>query len=245
MFGIPSLQNLISNERIVFGGNLALPDLDASGYSATLQCNVVDGDPRPIEPPLGLAGDCPRIPEDGDLIAPRSGSDIIIHELVLDGSATVYASGDIIVCGTIEARGSNLTGGPNTIALITEGDVVLDPSGDTTGEHPSVSRYPPSPSMFLSTLHNLSLINVAVLAPEGAVYARNWKLPRDPNGGPTLTIEGSIAAKHLGLYGQPDLSGGVTHGWVKQFTYPPNFWSARPPWWPEFNGNEWEPVGEF
>ena len=92
-----------------------------------------------------------------------------------------------------------------------------------------------------------------MLAPgtNGAVYARGWHLPC--NGPcPTFTIEGSIAATHLGLYDIPSPSGGVTNGWAKQFTYPtydPDttdineaFWRARPPWWPDFTGNEWEPV---
>ena len=241
MFGTPSLQDLIDNERIVFGGDLALPVLDASSYSPTLKCDIVD-----FEPPLDLAGDCPRAPEDGDRIASRSGSDIIIHELVLDGSVTVYASGDIIICGDIKAEKTNDAGGrPNVIALITEGDVVLDPSVDTTGQHPCRDTHP-NPSIDLSTLHNLRLINVAVLAPEGAIYARNWHLRRNDRGGPTLTIEGSIAAKHLGLYGIPNpTTGSVDAGWAKAFTYPDDFWLARPPWWPGVTGNEWEPVGDF
>lgn len=69
-------------------------------------------------------------------------------------------------------------------------------------------------------------------------------------GSPTLRIEGSIAAYHLGLYGIPNPNAGtVTAGWSKHFTYPTNddatpavdesFWLARPPWWPGFAGNEW------
>ena len=46
--------------------------------------------------------------------------------------------------------------------------------------------------------------------------------------------------KHLGLYGQ---IGPPQTGWIKNFTYPPDFWQARPPWWPGLTGNEWAPVG--
>ena len=96
----------------------------------------------------------------------------------------------------------------------------------------------------LNTSHNLTLTNVAVLAPNGGVYARRWHLPHASTGGPTLTIEGSIATKHLGLYGIPDqTTGTITSGWAKTFTYPTDFWQARPPWWPGFTGNEWAPVG--
>ena len=88
--------------------------------------------------------------------------------------------------------------------------------------------------------HSLTLTNVAILAPEGAVYARRWHLPHAAAGGPILTIEGSVAAKHLGLYGIPDpATGDMTNGWSKHFTYPTDFWRARPPWWPDFTGNEW------
>ena len=229
----PSLQDLLNEERIVYGGDLDLPDLDrpdpAPPFSATLLCDEVDFDFR--QP---LAGNCPRTVESGDLISP-SNSSITIHELVLNGSATVYASGDIIICGDIEARGSNPSGGPNVIALVTEGDVILDPSGDPTSPCGD-------PSGLLNSIHNLTLANVAVLAPKGAIYARNWHLGHapDPAEGPTLTIKGSIAARYLGLYGIPNpADGSVDAGWAKNFTYPDNFWLARPPWWPGFTGNEW------
>ena len=234
----PQLPDLLANGSLVYGGNLNLPGLDAAGYSATLLCDVVDFDYQ-----VPLPGSCPRNVEGGDLISPN-GSDITIHELILDGSVTVYASGDIIICGNIEAHGSNLAGGPNVIALITEGDVILDPSGQAT---PACGEDLPTPLATVGTIiHDLDLLNVAVLAPEGAIYARNWHLPHDPAGGPTLHIEGSIAAEHLGLYGIPDpATGTVTAGWAKHFTYPTDFWLARPPWWPGYDDGieEWAPVG--
>ena len=161
----------------------------------------------------------------GDII--RSDDELTIDQLVVEGSVTIYAEGDIIICGDIETRGTNPAGGPNVVALIAEGDVILDPSGDTTGQYPCWDDLPSAPAE-LNTSHNLTLTNVAVLAPEGAVYARRWHLPHAATGGPTLTIEGSIAAKHLGLYGIPDqTTGTITSGWAKTFTYPTDFSSLR------------------
>lgn len=210
--------------------------------------------------------DCPGEPTqnviphaiiDGDIIS--STGSVTIERLIVDGSVTVYAEGDIIVCGEIRATGHNPAGGPNVIALITRlGDVVLDPSGQPIPA-PACGADLTTSLTRVSTNHDLSLINVAVLARQGAIYARNWYL-FCTGICPTFEIQGSIAANHLGLYGIPDpISGGVTRGWSKDFTYPtdrsttPNvdesFWLARPPWWPGFkdgnnDGSEWEPVGE-
>lgn len=212
--------------------------------------HITDKDRRENNP-----GDCPGEPGqnavphailDGDIIT--STGSITIERLNVEGSVTVYAEGDIIICGDIEASGTNPAGGPNVIALITEGAVVLDPSGTTppTCHNGTLTE--------LTTAQNVTLTNVAVLAPgtNGAVYARGWHLPHALTGGPTLIIEGSIAATHLGLYGIPNPSGGVTNGWSKQFTYPtddPNtdttneaFWRARPPWWPDLSLTEWQPI---
>ena len=224
------------NRDIIYGGDLLeLPEVDATSFSATLQCDVIDFDFR-----LPLAN-CSQVIADGHLMAPTSGvSDITIYELILDGSATVYASGDIIICGDIEASGLNPAGGPNVIALVAEGDVVLDPSGQ-----PSICGKDVVPTLTeLSSSHDMSLTNVAVLAPNGAIYARNWHLRHHSSGGPTLSLDGSVAAKHLGLYGIPTAAGAVTNGWAKNFTYPTDFWQARPSWWPGFSGSEWEPIGE-
>ena len=128
--------------------------------------------------------------------------------------------------------------------------MILDPIGSTP---PTCNN---GTLTALTAAQNLTLTNVAVLAPNGAVYARRWHLPC--NGPcPAFTLEGSIAAKHLGLYGIPDPSSGdVTHGWSKTFTYPTDdptddlattdtineaFWRARPPWWPGFTSSEWAP----
>ncbi len=151
---------------------------------------------------------------DGDIII--SAGSATIERLVVEGSVTVYAEGDIIICGDIEASDTNPAGGPNVIALITQGDVILNPSGSTP------PKCADDTLAELNASHSLTLTNVAILAPEGAVYARRWHLPHAASGGPTLlTIEGSIAAQHLGLYGIPDpATGDVTHGWSKDFTYP-------------------------
>ena len=182
---------------------------------------------------------------DGDIIV--SNGPITIERLVVDGSVTVYAAGDITVCGDVEAAGTNLAGGPNVVALIAEGAVILDPGGTVP---PACDN---GTLTALTALQDISLTNVAVLAPRsnGTAYARGWHLPCNGTC-PTLTIEGSVAANHLGLYGIPNPSGAVTNGWTKSFAYPtddPNttnineaFWRARPPWWPDFTGNEWEPA---
>ena len=108
---------------------------------------------------------------DGDIIF--STGSVTIERLIVDGSVTVYAEGDIIICGDITASGPNPADGPNVIALITEGDVILDPSGST----PPTCNNGTLPN--LTTAQGLTLTNVAVLAhgPTGAVYARGWHLP--------------------------------------------------------------------
>ena len=243
-------------ERFTFRGDLSLPSLaDPPQEGDERVCplervnhhkshNTTAGNLRDNNMNDGNdTNDCPGEPGSpdhailpGDIIF--SDDELTIDQLVVEGSVTVYSEGDIIVCGDIEATGTNPAGGPNVIALITAGDVILDPSGLT----------PPACAddtlLELNTSHNLTLTNVAVLAPDGAVYARRWHLPHAATGGPTLTIEGSIAAKHLGLYGIPDqATGTITSGWAKTFTYPTDFWQARPPSWPGLDGSEWAPVG--
>ena len=247
---LPNIETLISEGRVVYGGDLDLPPLAAFSLPSDEVCALDrihythhrgTSDPTAV----GLrAGNCPgeagqatHAVIDGDIIQAQTNDIIIIEHLILEGSVTIYAEGDIIVCGDIETRGTNPAGGPNVIALITEGDVILDPNGLT----------PPACGddtlLELHTSHNLTLTNVAVLAPDGAVYARRWHLPHASTGGPTLTIEGSIAAKYLGLYAIPDqTTGTITSGWAKTFTYPADFWQARPPWWPGQDGSEWAPV---
>ena len=180
----------------------------------------------------------------GDIIT--SPGTITIRSLTVDGSVTIAAAGDIIVCGDIAATGPNPAGGPNVVALITRGHVVIAP-GAANGP----CEDPQNPPVTVSAAsHSVTLTNVAVLAPNGGIYARRWYLPCSSEGCPTLTINGSVAAKHLGLYGIPDPdAGGADHGWIKQFTYPednpntPNtdesFWLARPPHWPNLPVGEW------
>ena len=243
-------------ERFTFRGDLSLPSLadppqEGDERVCTLERvnhhkshNTTAGNLRDNNMNDGNdTNDCPGEPGSpdhailpGDIIL--SDDELTIDQLVVEGSVTVYSEGDIIVCGDIEATGTNPAGGPNVIALITAGDVILDPSGLTP------LACADDTLLELNTSHNLTLTNVAVLAPDGAVYARRWHLPHASAGGPTLTIEGSIAAEHLGLYGIPDqATGTITSGWAKTFIYPTDFWQARPPWWPDFTGNEWAPVG--
>ena len=234
---------------IVYGGDLQLPQLEGFSLPSNGVCSLdrihYAHPPHTSEPTsVGLRGDCPgdlgnpdHAITDGDIISAATG-DIIIEQLILEGSVTIYAEGDIIICGDIIARGNNSAGGPNVIALISEGDVILDPSGFT----------PPACGddtiLELNTTHNLTLTRISILAPNGAIYAQRWYLPHASTGGPTLTIEGSIAAKYLGLYATPDRFVGVIDGgWSKTFTYPPDFWQARPPWWPGLDGSEWAPIG--
>ena len=249
----PQLSDLLTSGALVYGGDLSLPTLETPptakactlsqvNYSIDLDRTATDLRITNRED-TNDTNDCPGEPGstdphailDGDLIV--SPASITIKRLEMVGSATIHAEGDIIICGDIETKGHNPAGGLNVIALITEGDVILDPSGLTPpacGDD-TISE--------LSILHNLKLTNIAVLAPDGAVYARRWHLPHAAAGGPGLTIEGSIAAAHLGLYGIPDAATGtITAGWIKNFTYPTDFWRARPPWWPEFSPKEWRLV---
>lgn len=133
-------------------------------------------------------------------------------------SISVFARGDIIVTAdTISTTGSNPAGGAHAIALIAGGNIILDPSLGLIG---------------------VTFRNVAILARDGAVFARDWH-QECVGSCPTFTLEGSAAMHHLGLYGRV---GPPQTGWEKDFTYPPDFWRARPPWWPDFDGKEWAPA---
>lgn len=242
-----TVTDLLTSGALRWGGNLDLPDA-GTAPAATLSCDTVDFDhlinlANQIQP-NPAPGACPRNLADGDIISPTSpGGDITIHKLVLDGSVTVHtATGNIIICGEIEAKGLNPAGGPNVVALIAAaGNVILDPSGGPAT--PCAAGLASGSALTeVDNRQNLDLTGVAVLAPQGAVYTRNWHLPHSDRGGPTLTIEGSVASRHLGLYGIPDDTGDVTAGWAKQFTYPADFWRARPPWWPNSVTSEWTPT---
>ena len=245
---------LDADRFVVQGDVLTLPTISApSGCPLTTvkynhNIDTADKNRREANPDTcpdepGQTG--PHAILDGDIIT--STGSVTIEHLVVEGSVTVYAEGDIIICGNIKVSGTNPAGGPNVIALLTEGYVVLDPRGPGDPSCESDPNYSPI------TGSDLNLDGVAILAPYGALYARNWYLSCTGTC-PTFKLEGSIAVKHLGLYGIPNPSSGrVTHGWSKDFTYPtddPNtdvcegIWCARPPWWPGFSGSEWEPVGE-
>ena len=153
-----------------------------------------------------------------------STDDIYLSDIVFGSSVTpedgksisIVSRGSIYINGDIETYGTNKAGGPNVVALIAKNDIVLDHA------------------------HTNGLVqfkNVAVLALEGGIYAKEFEtacvIPC-----PKFTLEGSIASKHLGLYGKVD----PPAGWIKSFTYPENFWRARPPWWPKFSPKEWRLV---
>ena len=187
------------------------------------------------------AGGCPGEPDSnshfirpGDIIT--NSGDITIEHLAIEGSVTVHAGGDIIICGDIKADKTNPAGGPNVIALIAGGDVVIAPGiANKQCEDPDAAP----PSAVSATGQSMQLTNVAILAPNGGVYTKRWYLPHG-DVPPSLTIKGSIAAKHLGLYGIPDpTAGNTTHGWRKNFSYPTEFWLARPPRWPNLPPGEW------
>ena len=222
-----------TGQRVEAGGALKLPPITPEGRDPTLECDEVN-----YSYVSGVVGGSCKTPSralrNDDVIVPDSGSNITIKELVVKGSVTVFAEGDITVCGDIQADTPPDAISPSVIALIANGNIVLDRGDPALGCGGDTLTGPLSDPQ-----HNLNLINVAVLAPKGAIYARNWHLAC--NGScPKLTITGSIAAKHLGLYGIPDDSGIIKAGWSKQFSYPSGFWMARPPWWPGFEGKEWE-----
>ena len=161
---------------------------------------------------------------------------------VSTGSVTVYATGNITIRGDIEATGTNSAGGPNVVALISEtGDIIIDPGDASTAV------------CLIGSSHSLNLSNVAVLAPAGAMFAPAWhKSTCAGHPDSILRFKGSLAAHHLGIYGQLAEDGTHLSGWKKEFTYPPDdpstlnvdesFWLARPPWWPDYSGNEWAPT---
>ena len=229
---------LIADERLVYAGSggLRLPGTDSSGAlaatppAATItQCTTVDSHPTlaPTFPAVNPACDALG---DGDVVAPPAGvNDVTMHRLEVAGSVAIYAPGDIIIAGDIAATGP--AGGPHVVTLIAGGNIRIEPDSAAG-------------SACLDPTHSITLSRVAVLAPAGAMFAPRWSAAHCTAGtSPNLTIEGSIAAKYLGVYGVPDpASGGTTGGWTKQFDYPSDFWLARPAWWPGFPDDEWLPV---
>ena len=241
---------LIADERIVYAGSggLRLPGTDSSRTLAatpaaaqvTQQCTAIDSHPT-LPPTVVGPGVCNTI-VDGDVVAPPAGiADLTVHRLEIAGTAavpgsaavrgsvTVYAPGDIVVAGDIAATGP--PGGPHVVALIAGGDIRIEPDSATG-------------ATCLDPSHSITMNRVAVLAPTGAVFAPRWSAAHCVAGtSPNLTIVGSIAAQYLGVYGVPDpASGGTIGGWTKQYDYPPDFWLARPVWWPGFVDDEWVPV---
>ena len=151
------------------------------------------------------------------------------RDLVAGESVTVVATGDIIVHGNLEADAG-------LISLISQcGDVRLVPNG--------IDLDDPSPPSCLDSTHDhdIRLINVAVLAPNGSMWMPDWETgicpyPAVP---PTFTFEGSVSSGYVGLHGEADDQGEHISGWRKDFSYPNEFWLRRPLWWPEMSGGEW------
>ncbi len=227
----PDTQDLLDEGRVVFGGDLSRV-LPAAPPRWDHECATVDFGGAAVNLLCQNIGD-------GDVIVPPAGvDDIVIDELRLDGvrpasvtgSVTVYAPGNITIRGDVTAGGANPAGGPNVVALIAGGDIRIAPSSADGA------------ACLNATIHGVSLTNVAILA-GGAVYAPQWSLPPCATLAPELEIVGSVSAHYLGVYGAPDLAtGGTAAGWSKQFSYPANFWLARPAWWPGFSESEWEPA---
>ena len=232
----PNWWTQVPGERIVAGGtdSLLISGVNSDGTFNGLNVNSTNNQPC-----------CPsRAAQPGVYAA--TGNVILDAFTVSTGSVTVYATGDITIRGNVEAIGVNSAGGPNVVALISEtGDIIIDPNDAST-----------TALCLTGNSHSLNLTNVAVLAPNGALFAPAWHketCTTPPAADPILRFEGSLAAKHLGVYGQLADDGSHISGWTKKFCYPdgrracdnlsdptaPAFWLARPPWWPDFNGNEW------
>ena len=230
----PNWRTQAKGDRIVAGGTLRIPGVKTDGnFDATLDTAKVDTlpcctfGPDPVAPGIYYNND----PEG-----------VILNEFTVNtGSITVYAKGDITVRGDITVSGNNPAKGPNIVALISEtGNILLDP-GNASNSNPAC----------LGIAHSLTLNSVALLTPQGDVFAPGWHIdvcgpadsaPSCASTAPKIIIKGSIAAQRLGLYGQIQPNGTPLSGWCKDFEYPENFWQARPPWWPEFDPKEWRPL---
>lgn len=155
------------------------------------------------------------------------------------GSVTIVAEGTITVIGDLSAPIGEVVG------LVVGCDVVLDPAGAR------------SSTELVTGVHDLSLSNIAVLAPAGGMWANAWAKPHgldpacagappppfcgvNPNTPTVLNFSGAVASRYLGLFGRllPDPS-----GWVKEFSYPTGFWQVQPPWWPALEQGNWVPHG--
>lgn len=117
-----------------------------------------------------------------------------------------------------------------------------------TDHWPAYRMREPGPLHELCDFMDFTLSNVAILAPTGGVIARDWAIPRQqrstplPANDPVITIEGSIAVKHRGLFGQYDNAGALATGYRKVFTHPAGFAEGVTAWWPELKQNHWTPL---
>ena len=61
---------------------------------------------------------------------------------------------------------------------------------------------------------------------------------------PTVTINGSVAVRNRGLFGQYDASqqGVLTTGYNKVLSYPKNMQYGQTAWWPKLEQNAWAPI---
>lgn len=148
-------------------------------------------------------------------------------------SVTVAAGGSITIQSTDIGPGST----SGVLALISGCDIIL---ADPTGGDPSIglSRANPPP-----TGHDVTLERVAVLAPQGALFpAAHDRSPDVSAAFPTVSINGAIATRYIGVFGTHDPSGQIT-GYDLALTYPTDFADEVPPWWPDPLGGAWQPVG--
>lgn len=201
-------------------------------------------------------------PAPPEWLAPAAATAVRIGQAVTAGGTfdlataadgqVIYSTGNITLTGntspgssvTVAAGGSitvqSDTIGPGTtsgvLALIVGCDIIL---ADPTGGDPSIGLV----SGNWPTGHNITLQRVAVLAPQGSVFpAAHDRPPNVPTTFPTVSIEGAIATRWIGVFGTHDPSGQIT-GYDLALTYPADFADEVPPWWPDPLGGAWQPVG--
>ena len=146
---------------------------------------------------------------------------------------------------------NDLSGGTSEHTALTTA-LAADRTGITLAMH-NVAVFAPRGGLYAED-YNLSPGNCATPPPpmqspsvagEAEAFTQVEREGFVPCSLPTLAISGSVISKHRMLVGLqlPTTSGNAHYGgFVKDFTYPEDFWRAVPPWWPESAGDYWRPL---
>lgn len=147
---------------------------------------------------------------------------------------TIYREGDLTVSGILAPH-------VDALSIAVSGDIVLDMSSIDTSTAEVVALIAGCDVVLAGIpAADATLSRVAVLAPHGALYPAAWRT--NPGPFPTVTVEGSVATQHWGVFGLYDATQTQQSGYSFDLAYPPGWGNIVPPWWPDPIGSAWQQV---